>query len=305
MAGWGYLLLSNVLPNAGTGTFTFSAYADDAEGNHTLLGRTTITVDNAHATKPFGTIDQPAQGETVSGAILNRGWALTPAGKGIPPDGTTINVYVDGTLVGPVTTYNVTRPDVKAYFPGLANSDGPEGRLLIDTTQFADGVHTIAWGVVDDTGAAEGIGSRFFTVQNGSASQIQRLDTSQSASVVQQMPMLRTDVWSRQGVNAGAWVTRAGRDESGQRTVRTQIGSRVEVFLDPTLRAACGTYDGHLLTGDVAGPLPTGASLDERHGVFRWQPPAEFAGTYHFVFVHHGCDAIDRRIALGVVIGSR
>jgi hypothetical protein len=303
MAGWGYMLLSNVLPNSGNGTFTFSAYADDIEGNHTLLGRRTVTLDNANATKPFGTIDEPAQGLTVSGTILNRGWVLTPVGKMIPLDGTTIKVYVDGTLVGPVTTYNMPRPDVKAYFPGLANSDGPEARLMIDTTQFADGVHTIAWGVVDDTGAAEGIGSRFFTIQNGSSSQVQRVDTSQAASVVQRMPVRSTDVWSRQGVDDTASVVRAGRGASGERIVRGRQGTRLEVFLDPTLSPAGGTYQGHLLSGKVAGALPLGASLDEQHGIFRWQPAAAFTGRYRFVFVQRGCDGIERHIPITILIG--
>jgi hypothetical protein len=303
MAGWGYLLLSNVLPNSGNGTFTFSAYADDIEGNHTLLGRRTVTIDNAHATKPFGTIDEPAEGQTVSGTILNRGWVLTPAGKMIPLDGRTINVYVDGTLVGPVTTYSVPRPDVKAYFPGLENSDGPEARLMIDTTQFADGIHTIAWGVVDDSGASEGIGSRFFTIQNGGASQVQRVDTSESASVLQKMAVLSTDVWSRQGVDEGGWAVRAGHDASSGRIIRSRQGTRLEVFLDPMLRAACGTYRGYLLSGPVADALPDGASLDALHGIFRWQPTAGFLGTYRFAFVQRGCDGIDRRIPLSVLIG--
>jgi hypothetical protein len=53
----------------------------------------------------------------------------------------------------------------------------------------------------------------------------------------------------------------------------------------------------------VAGALPDGASLDEQHGIFRWQPTAGFIGTYRFVFVQRGCDGIDRRIPLSVVIG--
>jgi len=169
-AGWGYMLLSNVLPGAGNGTFTLFAYAEDFEGNNTLLGSRTVTFDNANATKPFGTIDSPSQGETVSGTIVNCGWVLTPAGKSIPTDGSTIKVYIDGVLVSSVTQYNLPRPDVKSFFPGLANSNGPEARLSIDTRTLADGVHTIAWVVTDSAGAAEGIGSRYFTVQNGAAS---------------------------------------------------------------------------------------------------------------------------------------
>jgi hypothetical protein len=37
-AGWGYLMLTNMLPNQGNGTFRFYAYADDPEGHSRLLG---------------------------------------------------------------------------------------------------------------------------------------------------------------------------------------------------------------------------------------------------------------------------
>jgi hypothetical protein len=37
---------------------------------------------------------------------------------------------------------------------------------MLDTTLLTNGVHTIAWGVVDDAGNGQGIGSRYFTVSN-------------------------------------------------------------------------------------------------------------------------------------------
>jgi hypothetical protein len=37
---------------------------------------------------------------------------------------------------------------------------------MIDTTTLANGVHTIVWGVVDNNGNAEGLGSRYFWVLN-------------------------------------------------------------------------------------------------------------------------------------------
>ena len=109
LAGWGLMLLSNVLPGGGNGTFTFSAYAEDFEGNNTLLGTKTVTFDNASATRPFGTIDVPAQGQTVSGTIVNVGWVLTPQPKTIPVDGSTIKVYIDGVLLrrSAITTVHV------------------------------------------------------------------------------------------------------------------------------------------------------------------------------------------------------
>jgi hypothetical protein len=269
-----------------------------------LLGRRTATIDNAAAIRPFGTIDAPTQGETVSGTILNRGWALTPAGKAIPFDGSTVKVYIDGLLLAPVSAYNRPRPDVKAFFPGLANADGPEGILSIDTTLLADGVHTIAWGVTDDAGVAEGIGSRYFTVQNGGASLVYApADSARSAAAVARLPRLQTEVWSRAGMDDTGWATRVETDAQGNRTLRVAEGQRVELFLDPTLAAPCGTYTGHLLDGDVAGPLPAGASLDAQLGIFRWQLAPGFHGTFHFAFVQRSCDNKERRIPLTVHIG--
>ncbi len=54
-------------------------------------------------------------------------------------------------------------------FPGLANSNGAIGYFYIDTTTLANGVHTISWAVSDNQGRTDGIGSRFFSVQNNGA----------------------------------------------------------------------------------------------------------------------------------------
>ena len=164
--GWGYLMLTSMLPNRGNGVFRIHAIADDAEGHSAALGTRTIVGVNSNATLPFGAIDTPAQGETVSGSVYpNFGWALTPRPKSIPTDGSTIRVIVDGVSLGPVT-YNLFRPDVASLFPGLANSGGAIGHRALDTTALAEGEHTIAWVVADSAGAMEGIGSRYFTVSN-------------------------------------------------------------------------------------------------------------------------------------------
>ncbi len=171
-AGWGYLMLTNELPanngftGVGNGTYSIHAIAHDKGGKSTDLGMKTIVVDNIDATAPFGSIDTPAQGATISGpAYVNFGWALTPIGKMIPIDGSTIWVYIDGQPVGhPV--YNNPRVDIETLFPGYANTDGAVGYYYLDTTQLANGLHTISWSVKDNMGAASGIGSRYFIVQN-------------------------------------------------------------------------------------------------------------------------------------------
>ena len=90
-AGWGYSLLTNLLPNQGNGEFTLYAFAVDKENNKSPLGQKTITGDNAGSVLPFGTIDTPGQGAAISGNLYyNFGWALTPQPHAIPFDGSTI-----------------------------------------------------------------------------------------------------------------------------------------------------------------------------------------------------------------------
>ncbi len=164
-AGWGYMLLTNFLPNLGNGTFTLHVLVTDVDGHVTNLGSRRIVCQNALNVLPFGTIDTPRQGETVSGTIVNFGWALTPTGTCIPSDGSTIDVIIDNVAVGhPV--YNNPRSDIATLFPGLCNSNNAIGYYMLDTTTLANGVHTIAWVARNNVGGATGMGSRYFTVAN-------------------------------------------------------------------------------------------------------------------------------------------
>ena len=169
--GWGFMVLTNMLPNQGNGTYQFYLHAQDRDGHTTLLGTRTMTCANASATKPFGAIDTPTQGGPASGAgFINFGWALTPQPKIIPINGSSITVMMDGAPLGPVD-YNHERPDIEALFPGFQNTAGANGGVgfrVIDTTTLTNGLHTISWTVTDSLGVTEGIGSRFFTVANGS-----------------------------------------------------------------------------------------------------------------------------------------
>ncbi|MCX6561962.1 MAG: Ig-like domain-containing protein, partial [Candidatus Aminicenantes bacterium] len=111
-AGWGYMLLTNFLPNNGNGTFALRAVATDKEGNEVELGSRVITCDNAHAVLPFGAIDTPEQGGQIAGSgYFNFGWALTPMPNSIPTDGSTIGVWIDGVFIGH-PAYNNYRDDI-------------------------------------------------------------------------------------------------------------------------------------------------------------------------------------------------
>lgn len=164
-AGWGLMVLTNMLPNGGNGTFRLHAIAMDVEGNRSLIGSRSVQIDNASAALPFGAIDTPGQGETVSGVIYNWGWAVTPGTATIAPDGSSIEVMIDGIFAGhPV--YGLYREDIASLFSIYTNGNGAVGYFVLDTRTLENGQHTISWIVRDSLGRTQGIGSRYFHVFN-------------------------------------------------------------------------------------------------------------------------------------------
>jgi hypothetical protein len=168
-AGWGYSLLTNFLPNNGNGKFVLHAIAYDTDGYSTNLGQKTITCNNAQSKKPFGTIDTPAQGGTASGKqYVNWGWVLTAPPNWIPYDGKTIQVFIDRKFIGH-PKYGIRREDIVRAFPECLNNRegrGGVGYMIIDTTTYENGTHTISWFAVDSAGNKDGIGSRYFQIRN-------------------------------------------------------------------------------------------------------------------------------------------
>ncbi len=165
--GWGYLMLTNALPNGGNGSYVIRAFATDNSGNRVPLGSKKIVCDNSTNVKPFGALDTPTQGGIASGTdFVNFGWALTAKPNTIPIDGSTIMVWVDGEPLPGHPAYNVPRKDLAARFPDYNNSAGPGGFYFINTRMYRNGVHRIAWSVKDDAGNMDGIGSRYFKILN-------------------------------------------------------------------------------------------------------------------------------------------
>ncbi len=163
-AGWGYIMLTRGLPWEREGPFKLHAFAFDAEGNLSSLGAKTISIDNAVSLKPFGAIDTPGQGETVSGTINSFGWVLAAGRATISREN--VQVFIDNVFVGNPGGLS-RRPDLDAAFEPLGFDTTQASRVLaIDTTKFPNGVHTIGWLVTDSSGRTDGVGSRFIRIQN-------------------------------------------------------------------------------------------------------------------------------------------
>jgi hypothetical protein len=290
-AGWGYMLLTNFLPNGGNGTFVLHAIATDLVGNATTLGTKTIYCDNAHAVKPFGALDTPGQGGTASGSnLINWGWVLTPQPNYISIDGSTINVIVDGINIGH-PNYNIYRDDIANLFPGYFNSNGAVGYFNLDTTVYANGVHTIQWTATDSAGNRDGIGSRYFTIDNSvdSGSSIQSTD----------------GIFSHKRINGtGLEISSFNLIEQylklNNRSAKAQWGAAPVLASDPgdilkvigkelepvevSLGDNISEVQGYQLVNNQLRNLPVGSTLDARTGKFYWSPGPGFLGKYSFVF---------------------
>jgi hypothetical protein len=323
-SGWGFMVLTNMLPDqntgratGGNGPFAVHAYAIDAEGRTNYLGTKRFTANNTQSIRPFGSIDTPSQGGVASGsAYMVFGWAISPRAT-IPTNGSTIMAYVDGNPVGR-PTYNNYRADIATMFPGYANSNGAVGYLPLNTTLLSNGTHTISWVVTDNQGNSQGIGSRFFTVQNGtSAMTAAAVDSStitagshgasigESVETVTSVPAEYAFVSVKKVASDDPTPQLVFPEWTGAISVHTQETEQVEVKLANQFDGGGGQYEGYVVTGEKLRPLPVGSSLNTATGDFKWQPGPGFVGSYEFVFIRTLEGGFKTRIPDNITIGPK
>ncbi|HEY3444465.1 MAG TPA: BACON domain-containing carbohydrate-binding protein [Paludibaculum sp.] len=259
--GWGYLMLTNAIPGGtlpqGNGTIRLWAIATDVEGNTTNLGSKVITLENANSKLPFGAIDSPGQGGIAVGVVNNSGWIMTPQPNTMAAAAPHITAYIDGVPVGAVT-YGQPRGDVAGLFPSYRNSAGPGATFSLDTTLYSNAMHSIFWVATDDAGNTDGIGSRFFVIENGV-----------SAGIANPAPPVQSSV-------------RAARPRP-QRAAVPQVRTAQELER-LVIDLPEGTWTGaHIINGEPQ-PLPVGSTLDNTNGAFYWHLGPGFLGRHELLF---------------------
>jgi hypothetical protein len=331
-AGWGFLVLTNMLPNQGNGVFTLHMNAIDLEGRMGALGSRVIDVRNNAAQEPFGALDTPGQGETISGTnYANFGWVLSRVRRADPPGGGHVFVYIDGVAVGSPAGWN-SRADLTALFPGYPGIGTALGVYNFNTYAYANGLHTIVWVVSDVAGLTSGVGSRFFSVFNA--------DNAMTASAGSAMRPAGPDLGRRiddlggrtvaapVGVREGFGLTTPLRTASlgidGTRRVSTMERDRIEIRLDGQTRStdtgarnfsaassvsasasSTDRYAGYLVVDGELRELPNGSSFDPSRGAFYWQPGLGYVGNYDLLFVRTGADGARERIPVRVTLQDR
>jgi hypothetical protein len=133
--GWVYLLDTTLLAD---GTHTLDITASAADGQ-SYTATSSFKVANLTPSNPIRvTIDNPsAASNAFSGMAAFGGWAIDDnAAVG------SVNVYVDGGFVG-AAAYGAPRQDVCTVFPARSGCPNVGWTFQLDTTEYANGPHTL------------------------------------------------------------------------------------------------------------------------------------------------------------------
>jgi hypothetical protein len=151
------------------------------------------------------------------------------------------------------------------------------GYFYVDTTAYADGVHTISWVVSDDAGNSDGIGSRYLAVQNSQSADRKAHSTTRRGEAAWSPNSLDPNIAP---VLIHPDPAARGTDE-GIITIEIKELEPVQIRLFSEVRAAglAPLYSAPLYS------LPIGSTLDAEKGIFYWQPGPGFIGFYRFVFI--------------------
>jgi hypothetical protein len=177
-------------------------------------------------------IESPASGLTpVSGTITLSGWAGQDQA-----DLGNVQIAIDNVLINQAYL-NVPRADVCQVFPDLADCPNPGWLSSLDTTLFADGIHTLSILAGQPTGA--NAATVQFLIQNGSRSGVPNLNIESP---------LPSQILSGT-VNISGWAYRSSEfttvviSVDGVRVSPVQYSARPDV---------CNAYNDPQLLGDCS-----------------------------------------------------
>ena len=186
---------------------------------------------------------------------------------------------------------------------------GAVGYFYLDTREYLNGVHTIAWSVQDNAGNQDGVGSRYFTIVNigrdgtaGTNSNDNQLSRPHyfSVSQVHQATLSVEPVFVKKGYDRNSPWQIFYPDSSGIITVGLKEDERIEMLISP------GAYTyGYMMVGEQRRLLPLGSTLESANGIFYWQVGPAFFGQHQLVFVEKVGNSQFKKKIIKVMISSK
>lgn len=191
---------------------------------------------------PFGGVDQPTAGQTLSGSVVIGGWTFDNSQL------SRVEVLVDGQFVG-TASYGSSRPDVAAVYPNAPADAGFSYRL--DTTQFGDGQHQLVVTATDLSGNVAILANRSISTRNTTADTIAPVVTITGLNASRFGRYLTVKVQASDNVGV-----RGVRLYRNNQLVATDTTAPYEFVFNPSLWSA-GTYQFVATAADAAGNIGT------------------------------------------------
>jgi hypothetical protein len=137
------------------GSHTLYVRITDVSGCSYFLAPRAVKIDNTRNQPPFGNVDFPLpdSGVNANGVLEVAGWALDDRSVDH------VDVFVDGLIERQAVT-GFYRADVAANYPDNPKAIVSGFILNIDSTRYANGVHTVTVKAVDDQGQQGLLGTR-------------------------------------------------------------------------------------------------------------------------------------------------
>ncbi len=125
----------------------------------TIVNGLHSSLSNADIAPPFGNVEAPAQGATVSGAsVAISGWAIDNVAVA------SLSVLVDGVVVATPSVSN-PRTDVASAYPHVASANSGWG-FYFNSNSISNGSHAITVKITDSSGNISLLAPIYVTVSN-------------------------------------------------------------------------------------------------------------------------------------------
>jgi hypothetical protein len=154
--GWNFVLDTTLLAD---GTHTLQVTATSAGGESSAQAQT-FQVSNGSSDSVKVDIDSPSAGQSLTGTTTLYGWALDSSGVPVQ----SVVVLVDGVQSG-TASYGTNRPDACAQFPTAGGCPNVGWGYSLNTTAFANGLHTLEVRATASDGTVS-TASQTFSVNN-------------------------------------------------------------------------------------------------------------------------------------------